>query len=52
MTFAPEAGVVDGDVVAMQVTTSCIMRRAGSWNSTSLVTTLGTRIAVATFASA
>ena len=28
----------------MQVTTSCRMRRAGSWNSTSLVTTVGTRI--------
>ena len=26
----------------MQVTTSCRMRRAGSWNSTSLVTTVGT----------
>ena len=27
----------------MQVTTSCRMRRAGTWNSTSLVTTVGTR---------
>ena len=29
----------------MQVTTSCRMRRPGSWKSTSLVTTVGTRIA-------
>ena len=42
MALAPEAGSSMVTLWRMQVTTSCRMRRAGSWKSTSLVTTVGT----------